>query len=309
MSLDSSAKNLAELSDESKPLVSSKLANLSATSPEEMVLFLEAWAEMGFERRRQIASQLVELAEEDPKLNFDDIFHACLRDLDEIVRVRAIEGLWEYENHTLIDTFINMLREDRQESVRAAAALALGRFALLAELGKLRPDDGAKVEKALAEVIDDQEEQLGVRRRAVEAIATLSLPEVTEIIQEAYQSDDDQMRVSAIYAMGRNSDPAWLPTLVKELSNPDTEMRFEAAGACGGLGEDEAVPHLVRLIHDLDAQVQLSAIAALGKFGGNEAGAALRECLNHTEEHIRGAAEDALEELGFSKDPLSFRII
>ena len=309
MSLDSSAKNLAELSDESKPLVSSKLANLSATSQEELVLFLEAWAEIGFERRRQIASQLVELAEEDPKLNFDDIFHACLRDPDEIVRVRAIEGLWEYENHSLIDTFINMLREDRQESVRAAAALALGRFALLAELGKLRPDDGAKVEKALAEVIDDQEEQLEVRRRAVEAIATLSLPKVTEIIQEAYQSDDDQMRVSAIYAMGRNSDPAWLPTLVKELSNPDTEMRFEAAGAYGELGGEEAVPHLVRLIYDLDAQVQLSAIVALGKIGGNEAGAALRECLNHTAEHIRGAAEDALEELGFSKDPFSFRII
>ena len=309
MSLDSLAKNLAELSDESKPLVSSKLANLSATSPEEIALFLEAWAEMGFERRRQIASQLVELAEEDPKLNFDDIFHACLRDPDEIVRVRAIEGLWEYENHSLIDTFINMLREDRQESVRAAAALALGRFALLAELGKLRPDDGAKVEKALAAVIDDQEEQLGVRRRAVEAIATFSLPEVTEIIQEAYQSDDDEMRVSAIYAMGRNSDPAWLPTLVKELSNPDTEMRFEAAGACGELGEEEAVPHLLRLIYDLDAQVQLSAIAALGKIGGNEAGAALRECMNHTAEHIRGAAEDALEELGFSKDPFSFRII
>ena len=309
MSLDSSAKNLAELSDESKPLVSSKLANLSATSQEELVLFLEAWAEIGFERRRQIASQLVGLAEEDPKLNFDDIFHACLRDPDEIVRVRAIEGLWEYENHSLIDTFINMLREDRQESVRAAAALALGRFALLAELGQLRPDDGAKVEKALAEVIDDQEEQLGVRRRAVEAIATFSLPEVTEIIQEAYQSDDDQMRVSAIYAMGRNSDPAWLPTLVKELSNPDTEMRFEAAGAYGELGGEEAVPHLVRLIYDLDAQVQLSAIAALGKIGGNEAGAALRECLNHTAEHIRGAAEDALEELGFSKDPFSFRII
>lgn len=309
MSLDSFAKNLAELSDESKPLISSKLANLSATSQEEMALFLEAWAEMGFERRRQIASQLAELAEEDPKLNFDDIFHACLRDPDEIVRVRAIEGLWEYENHSLIDTFINMLREDRQESVRAAAALALGRFALLAELGKLRPDDGAKVEKALAAVIDDQEEQLGVRRRAVEAIATFSLPEVTEIIQEAYQSDDDEMRVSAIYAMGRNSDPAWLPTLVKELSNPDTEMRFEAAGACGELGEEEAVPHLLRLIYDLDAQVQLSAIAALGKIGGNEAGAALRECLNHTAEHIRRAAEDALEELGFSKDPLSFRII
>ena len=309
MSLDSFAKNLAELGDESKPLVSSKLANLSATSPEEMVLFLEAWPEMGFERRRQIASQLLELAEEDPKLNFDDIFIACLRDPDEIVLVRAIEGLWECENHSLIDPFINMLREDRRESVRAAAALALGKFALLAELGKLRPDDGAKVEKVLVAVIDDQEEQLEVRRRAVEAIATLSLPNVTEIIQEAYQSDDDEMRVSAIYAMGRNSDPAWLPTLVKELSNPDNEMRFEAAGACGELGEEEAVPHLLRLIHDLDAQVQLCAIAALGKIGGKEAEAALRECLNHTEEHICGAAEDTLEELGFSKDPFPFKII
>jgi len=157
LSLDSFAKNLAELGDESKPLVSSRLANLSATSAEEMVLFLEAWAGMGFERRRQIASQLVELAEEDPKLNFDDIFIACLRDPDEIVRVRAIEGLWEYENHSLIDPFITMLREDRRKSVRAAAALALGKFALLAELGKLRPDDGAKVEKVLVAVIDDQE--------------------------------------------------------------------------------------------------------------------------------------------------------
>jgi HEAT repeat protein len=308
LSLEFFAKNLAELSDEGKPLVSSKLLNLSTVSTEELSLFLEAWARMGFERRRQIASQLVEIAEEDPKLNFDDIFHACLGDPDEIVRVRAIDGLWEYEAHSIIEPFITMLREDSHESVRAAAAQALGRFALLAELGKLRSDDGAKVEGALVAVIRDQEEQLEVRRRALEAIAPLSLSEVTDIIEEAYRSDDGEMRVSAVYAMGRNSDPAWLPTLVKELSDPDTEMRFEAAGACGELGEEEAVPHLVRLVHDLDAQVQLVAIAALGKIGGSEAEAALHECLNQSDEHIRCVAEDALEELGFGKDPFSFRI-
>ncbi len=77
----------------------------------------------------------MDLAEEEPKLNFDAIFHACLLDPDEIVRVRAIEGLWEYENNSIIDRFITMLKEDCQESVRAAAAQALGRFALLAELG------------------------------------------------------------------------------------------------------------------------------------------------------------------------------
>jgi len=309
LSLESFAKNLAEISDESKRLVSSKLANLSTISPEEMPLFLESWAKMGLERRRQIAGQLVELSEEEPKLNFDDIFLACLYDTDEIVRVRAIEGLWEYENHSLIDHLITMLREDHHESVRSAAAQALGKFALLAELGKLRPGDRSKVEKALVVVIEDEEERLEVRRRAVEAIAPLSLPKVNEIIRESYRSSDDKMRVSAIYAMGTNSDPAWLPTLVKELGNPDTEIRFEAVGACGELGEEEAVPHLVRLIHDLDKQVQLAAIAALGKIGGNEAEAALSQCMNHHEDHIRCAAEDALEELGFGKDPFSSRIV
>lgn len=307
--LDSFSNNLAELRDESKPIVPSKLVNVSNLSPEELLLFLDVWINMGFKRRRQIVHNLVDIAEDEPKLNFNAIFEACLCDPDEIVRVKAIEGLWEYENNSVIDRFITMLKEDCQELVRAAAAQALGRFALLAELGKLRPDDSAKVEKALIRTIDDQEEGLEVRRRAIEAISPLSLPEVAEIIQKAYQNEDTKIRVSAIYAMGRNCDPMWLPTLLKELGNPDTEMRFEAAVACGEIGEEEAVPHLMGLIHDLDTQVQQSAIAALGIIGGSEAEAALSEFLNHPEEHIRAAAEDALEALGLGKDPISFRII
>lgn len=309
LSIDSFTKNLVEFGDENRPVIPSKLANVSTLSSEELLLFLDAWVNMGFERRRQIVHYLVDLAEEEPKLNFDVIFQACLHDPDEIVRVRAIEGLWEYENNSIIDRFITMLKEDCQESVRAAAAQALGRFALLAELGKLRPDDRAKVEQALIKTIDDLEEGLEVRRRAIEAIAPLSLPRVADIIQKAYHSEDNEIRVSAIYAMGRSSDPVWLPTLLKELGNPDTEMRFEAAVACGEIGEEEALPHLMGLIHDLDTQVQQSAIAALGIIGGSEAEAALSECLNHPEEHIRAAAEDALEDLGLGKDPISFRII
>lgn len=299
---------LDELSDEDKPLISSSLANLSSLSPDELTLFLKAWSGMDRARQRQIVNKLVGLAEENLTLNFDDIFRACLGDPDEEVRVKAIEGLWECEDRSLIDPLITLLRDDRKEAVRAAAAMALGKFALLAELEKLRPEDGAKVEQALLTVIDDREEQLEVRRRAVEAIAPLSLPKVTEIIQEAYQSDDARMRVSALYAMGRSGDPAWLPILIGELSSLDAEMRFEAAGACGQLGEEEAVPYLIRLIHDIDSQVQLSAIAALGNIGGIEAEEALRECLEHPEERIRDAAAEALGEIEFVKEPFSFRL-
>jgi HEAT repeat protein len=299
---------LSELRDEGKPLVSTRLSRLSDLSSNDLVLFIDAWSGMGGERRRDIIVKLVEQAEENASLNFDDVFLACLNDADELVRVSAIDGLWECENRSLIDPLIGLLQGDNQESVRAAAAMALGKFTLLAELGELPPGDSSKLQEALTEVIEDKAEKLGVRKRAVEAIAAFNTPEVTEIIQEAYRSDEAKMRVSAIYAMGMNCDPAWLPTLVSELSNPDAELRFEAVGACGEMGEEEVVPDIVSLLNDPDSQVQMSAIAALGKIGSSEAEAAIRRCLEHPDEHVRGVAEEAIEELEYSRDPLSFGI-
>jgi len=299
---------LAEIGDARRPLVGSQLANLSALSPEELELVVDAWAGMEVERRREIVGNLVELAEENLNLDFDDIFAACLNDDDETVKIRAIDGLWECESRALIDAFITLLTKDAREPVRAAAATALGKFAMLAELGKARDDDQAKVESALFAAIDDPGEESDVTRRALEAIAPLSLPEVKAVIEQAYHSDDAKMRASAIYAMGRNCDLAWLPTLLRELASADAEMRYEAAAACGELGEEDAVPHLGRLVHDIDSEVCLSAIAALGEIGGSEAESILRECRGHPDEHVCQAAEQALEELSFDQDPMSFGI-
>ena len=299
---------LAEISHADRPLAISKLANLSELSPEELASFVSAWADIDIERRRQVMSHLADLAEENPTLNFDGIFMACLHDPDEIVRLKAIDGLWECESRSLIDALVTMLKEDDEETVRAAAATALGRFAMRAELGKSRPEDRVKVENALLATIESTREPIEVTRRAVEAIAPLNVSKVKQIIEQAYGSQDFKMRVSAIYAMGRNCDPAWLPTLLRELGNADAEMRYEAAAACGELAEEDAVPHLGELINDIDSEVRLSAIVALGKIGGSEAEGILHVCLEHSDELIREAAGAALEELSFEKDPMSFRI-
>jgi len=299
---------LAEISDESKPLAFRSLCDLSVLSAEELELFRGAWARIGIARQRQVMDKLVALAEENCRLDFDDIFRAGLNDPDDIVRVKSIEGLWECEDRSLIDPLITLFREDGKESVRGAAATALGRFAMLAELGKLRHEDREKVQEALLSAIDNPEEQLDVRRRAIEAISSLSLPTVKDIIRQSYGSENAKMRSSALYAMGRNCDPVWLSTLIKELASCDAEMRFEATVACGELGDDEAVPHLVRLISDSDSQVQISAIVALGHIGGSEAEEALRKCLEHPDEHIRDAAKESLEEVEQSGEsfPLKF---
>jgi len=294
---------IADLGNSSKPLSSSRLAKLSNLNAEELELLEQVWTTIEPKRRRQIVSRLVELAENDFELNFDSIFKNCLEDQDAEVRSKAIEGLWENEEPSLINPLINLLGQDSSEKVQATAATALGKFIMLAEHKKLRSSHVSKVCQALLTAIGDKSKPVEVKRRALEAISPVSLPQVERAITEAYQSHNPKLRVSSIYAMGKSCNPSWLPILLKELGSADTEMRYEAAGACGELGEEEAAPPLVKLANDPDIELQLAAIRALGKIGGTEAKNCLEQCLDDPGEAIQLAAEQALRELEIGEEP------
>jgi len=301
-------ETIAELANSDKTLLNSKLAELSNLNSEELALFEKAWEAIEPKRRGQIMYRLVELAEDNFELDFDSIFKSRLKDPDDKVRSKAIEGLWESEEASLIDPLIELLEQDKSEEVQAAAATALGKFAMLAELKKLRPSYKSKICRALLAAIDDQSKPIEVKRRALEAAAPLSLPQMEKAIVTAYKSAQPKLRISALFAMGKSCNHSWLPILLKELTSADAEMRYEAAGACGELGEKEAAPYLAELITDPDVDMQLAAIRALGKIGGPEAKDCLEQCLNEPGEVVRHAAEQALKELEAGEDPLSFRI-
>jgi HEAT repeat protein len=301
-------ETVAVLADNDQPLLSSKLAELSKLNAPELAIFEKVWKNIEPKRRRQIMYRLVELAENNFELDFDDIFKNRLKDEDADVLSKAIEGLWENEETSLIDPLIRLLEPENAEKVQATAAAALGKFAMLAELEKLRPHYKTKVCRALLKVIDDQERPIEIKRRALEAAAPLSIPQMERAIAQAYKSGVPRLRISAVFAMGKNCDPRWLPILIKELANNDAEIRYEAAGACGELGEREAAPYLSELTTDPDVDVQLAAIQALGKIGGPEAKDSLERCLTDDNETIQQAAELALDELEAGEDPLSFRL-
>jgi HEAT repeat protein len=223
------------------------------------------------------------------------------------VRRQAIEGLWENEETSLIAPLIHLVEQDTSEKVQAAAATALGKFALLAEHGRLRPEHALRIEKALLAATSAKGMAVEVQRRALEAVAPLSRPEVKSAIMAAYKSQHSRLKVSSIYAMGQNCDPDWLPILLIELDNPDAEVRYEAASACGELGEEAAVPGLIGLVNDPDIDVRMAAIQALGKVGGAKAKECLQRCLSDTSQAIRETARQVLEELMAIEDPLSFR--
>ncbi len=300
-------KTIVELGNSDKPLLNSRLTELSNLNSKELEFLERVWASIEPKRRRQIIYRLVELAEDNFELDFDSIFRRCLKDQDAEVRSKAIEGLWECEDAALVAPFINLLEPDSSEDVQAAAATALGKFAMLAALNKLRSSYTVRLCQALLGVISDKNRSVEVRRRALEAVAPLNLPQVEKVIREAYQSHNRKLKISAIYAMGKNCDRSWLPILLTELASPDAEIRYEATVACGELGEEAVIPYLIELSSDPDIEVQVTALQALGKIGGSEAKECLQQRLNNPSEVIRQAAEQALYELEADENPLTFR--
>jgi HEAT repeat protein len=299
---------LSGLKDEGRPLKATRLVHLSHLAGEQEKAFLDVWPQIQTKRRRQVVRQLADMAEDNVELNFDAVFLACLSDADPEVRAVAIRGLWEYEQRDLIEPLIGLLQSDDSAMVRAEAALALGQFVLQCELGSLPDRYFRQVEQALRRAIDDEDEKLEVRGRALEAIGACSLSWVRQAIERAYRGDIHRLRVSSIHAMGRNCDPLWLPILFKELRSDDPEMRYEAALACGSLAEEAAVPHLTPLLEDEDVEVREVSIAALGEIGGRQARSALQRYLNDPSRNMREAIEEALSMVDFAEDPFSFNL-
>jgi HEAT repeat protein len=254
-------------------------------------------------RSRDLLNRLNALAEDNVELDFTAIFKNALLDTDAEVRKEAIQGLWEDEEPSLIRPLLKILENDSSESVRQAAAFALGRFAVLAECRKISSANVERLGVPLLRLAEDPFEPMMLRRRALEAVAPLSLPEVTRAIWDAYRQDEPEMKAGAIRAMGLNCDLLWLPTILQELGNDKPEIRYEAAISAGELGEVEAVLPLIGLIEDPDPEVRMAAVQGLGAVGGPEAKKALRNVLNYKEGPVRDAASAALSQINFSSEP------
>lgn len=294
-----------KLLGENVRLSSSEIAALSLAGHEDRVLFRRWWPEVPAERKAHLLGRMVELAEDDANLDFSALYRIMLSDDTAAVRSAAIQGLWENEDPSLIRKLLPIMQSDPVPGVRASAAEALGRFAMLTEYGKLPPETANFLTENLLAVFEDTADDTDVRRRALEAAAFLTRSDVREAITNAYDSEDPALRASALFAAGRNLDPSWLDTLLDETMSELPELRYEAAVAIGEYEDDRGVPNLIRLTGDDDAEVRLAAITALGKIGGREAKCHLEELTRSEDEAVREIAAAALEDLSEAAGLLS----
>ena len=296
---------LDELNQEPKMPAQASLYLFSNLEPGDVMRVRETWVCLPDALRQQMIARLIQVAEADFEANFDAVFYLGLEDDDAQVRTTAIEGLWEDENVSLIPILIDRLQEDESIAVREAAATSLGRFILLGELEKIRPDPCALTYDALLAACQDVEEDTDVQRRALESLAYTNNETVAALIERAYAAPEEIVHISAIFAMGRSADTRWAGYVRQELFQPDPALRYEAARACGELHLGKAVPDLEELADDVDLQVQEAALWALGQIGGDKARKILERYCTASNEATRAAAEAALEELEFLHGDLS----
>jgi len=287
------------------PTVAS-LYTLAGLEAADVAQVREVWLNLPVELRQRLVARLVEVAEADFEADFGALFRMGLEDQDAEVRAAAVEGLWEDEDVRLVPLLAVAVRQDEATIVRMAAATSLGRFILLGELEKIRPAPQAIAYEALLAACRDVEEDVEVRRRALESLAYVSNEAVAELIRRAYAvPEDDKMSASAVFAMGRSADPRWAYQVRQKLFSPHPELRYEAARACGELQVTEAVPELEELAEDADPEVQEAALWALGQIGGDRARRILERYCRARDEATRVAAEAALDELEFMHGDLS----
>ncbi len=290
--------------DES-PLTDKEISLLNSMTFDEQRAFREVWPHVPLHGRRQLLQHLVDEAEADVRLDFSGVFLAALQDPDERVRLLALDGLWEYQAEPFAETLVQTMNSDPSVAVRAQAAMSLGKFTMASEMDEIEPETAEMVRSALFAVWNSPDEDVEVRRRALEAVSCVTHEAIPGMIETAYRDKDERMNVSAVFAMGQTLDEAWAPYVLKELKSPRPEMRYEAARAAGELQLTDALPTLLDMVNDPDTDVRIAAIEALGLIGGDRALQALMELARNENDAIREAALDALDVIDFNQDPLS----
>jgi hypothetical protein len=266
-------RTITLLRDPEASFTAEAIYSLSDLAGAHLETFRAVWPELPAARRRDLIVRLVETAETNFELDFSTIIEPALHDPDHEVRMAAVEGILEDAALSTVRRLMHLATEDTSDGVRASAVKALGQFVLRGELGKLPAQFNTDLQDLVLALHTNVNEPIEVRRRALEAIGNCGREGVSELIAQAYQANELLMRASAIFAMGRSCDEAWLPHIVAELSSVHPEMRYEAARAAG----EPALGRLAELAYEDDREIQEMAIWALGEIGGKRANRVLTQ--------------------------------
>jgi HEAT repeat protein len=270
----------------------------------ELRTLLDIWPQVPLSRKLSLLDELSILSESDTLVSFDDLACALLTDPDPQVRIRAIRLLSEYEDPKVVPSYLDMLKNDPDASVRAETASALNLFVDLGELEEIPNNIHHQIEDALLMSLTG-EDDVRVRRAALESLGYSSRSEVATLIESSFRREDPNWQTSALIAMGRSADERWADAVTRSLVNENENIRRAAVQAAGELSLKSTRPLLLKMLgEEEDDSVMSAVIWSLSQIGGEDVRTYLENLLDQMEDDDEQAAfvEEALDNLAFTED-------
>lgn len=202
-------------------------------------------------------------------------------DPSDAVRLRAVEALGRRTGEAVIAALVPRLT-DAALDVRMAAISAMGSTASPEAFdGLLRSLSGAPVH---------------IRERVADAIARGGRDHLFERIELLADTDDADIRLGLVWALGKTADPRAVGPLASLLEDPSEKIRASAAGALGKIGAPQAARALAAAHGDRDPRVRAAVVNALGRIGEGDPDVleALRSRLSGPDAFVRNRAMIAL---------------
>ena len=216
---------------------------------------------------------------------------AGLRDAKPAVRAAAVQSLGQPDDTAAAETLARVLRSDPNETVRVAAAEALGRM------------EARSAVPALGAALGDQ--SVAVRRTSAWALGQIEDKSSVEALVRALGDHDAQVRETATWALGQIEDAGSVAALAERLGHDgQVEVRRRAAWALGQIEDKSAVPPLgTALRGDRDPEVRRTAAWALGQIEDTASVEALAGGLSDADEQVRTVSAWALGQVAPRRAP------
>ncbi len=299
------------LLDTEKPFPASLLYAFSDLEQQECTQLLEVWERVPLQRRRALMDDLSEMAERDDLMLFEEVGRIALEDSDPLVKVSAIDLLFQAEDTRLLPKFLRLLKEHESADVRAAAANVLGPYVYMGEFDRIHAEQLRRVENALLKAHHEDASEL-VRRRALESLGYSSRNEVPDLVRAAYATQETSWLESALFAMGKSADEQWKDLVLAHLKDENLLVRLQAVHAAGELGLAGARASLLRVLErEFDiTDLRREAVWALGQIGGEGVEKALDRLLERLDDDEDiDLVEEALDQLNFTEDKELFSLL
>ena len=243
----------------------------------ELNALKKQWAAVKPERKVALLEDLESMMDYNFQVSFDDFAKFCMDDDEPLVRAGAIRLLFEYDRRDLVDKMLDVLENDADELVQSTAATMLGNYVYLGELDEFPARDAHRIEDVLLRMIDESNSVL-VQRRALEAVSFSSREEVTPLILAAYEKQERDWIITALFSMGRSANQEWGKIVMENFDHYDTDIQFEAIQAAGEMFLEPARPWLLnaaKKAENLDQSIRMAIGRALENIGGDGAVEAL----------------------------------